>query len=88
MAVKEMYLTWSQRGLSALDGAAWSNDHRRFGHSGDEPCEEIDPFVQVADGRAAITHAQRLEGVDPGRVGVVVNRRREQDCGSTAVPVV
>src|SRR5207237_3859348 len=45
-------------------------DHRNFGDSDGEPRQELDPWVQVRDYRHAITFAQTLDGVDPGRVGV------------------
>jgi len=69
-AVKEMYLDLVAIGLADAGLGCLVYDHRRFGHSGGEPRQELDPYLQVADCRDAITYAQGLEGVDPERVGV------------------
>lgn len=69
-AVKEMFLDVFADGLVDAGLGCLVYDHRAFGDSGGEPRQEIDPFVQVADARDAITYAQQLNGVDPGRVGV------------------
>ncbi len=69
-AVKEMYLDVVADGLLGAGLGCLAYDHRGFGHSGGEPRQEIDPFLQVADARDAITYAGQLPGVDPTRLGV------------------
>ncbi len=69
-AVKEMYLDIVADGLARAGLACLVHDHRGFGASDGEPRGEIDPFLQIADLRDAITYAQQLEGADPERVGV------------------
>lgn len=69
-AVKEMYLDMFAEGLVGAGLGCLVYDHRTFGQSDGEPRQEIDPFLQVADFRDAITYAQQLEGVDAQRVGV------------------
>lgn len=69
-AVKEMYLDAVAARLAAAGLACLVYDHRGLGQSGGDLRQEIDPFLQVADSRDAITYAQGLEGVDPERVGI------------------
>jgi len=69
-AVKEMYLDLVASGLAKAGLGCLVYDHRCFGQSGGEPRQEIDPFLQVADCRDAITFAQSLDGVAPERIGV------------------
>ncbi len=69
-AVKEMYLDVFAEGLLDVGLGCLVYDHRTFGHSDGEPRQEIDPFLQIADYRDAITFAQQLEGVDAQRLGV------------------
>ncbi|MFV0253731.1 MAG: alpha/beta hydrolase [Beutenbergiaceae bacterium] len=69
-AVKEMWLdryatTFAQAGYHVL-----CYDNRNLGASGGEPRGEITPWQQIDDFRNAITYAQSLPGVDPGRVGI------------------
>ncbi len=44
-------------------------DHRHFGASSGEPRQEIDPWLQVRDYRAALTYLEAREGIDPKRLG-------------------
>lgn len=69
-AVKEMYLDEVAARLASAGLGCLVHDHRGFGQSGGEPRQEIDPFLQVADSRDAITYAQGLAGADPDRIGV------------------
>ncbi|WP_254898179.1 alpha/beta hydrolase [Kitasatospora sp. NA04385] len=45
-------------------------DHRRFGASGGTPRQVVRVDEQLADWDAAVAHAARLPGVDPGRIAV------------------
>jgi fermentation-respiration switch protein FrsA (DUF1100 family) len=69
-AVKELYLDVVGDGLNAAGFGCLVYDHRCVGASDGEPRGELDPFLQVADHRDAITFAQQLPGADPDRVGI------------------
>lgn len=69
-AVKEMFLELYGEAFAAAGFATLIYDHRNFGTSGGEPRQEIDPWQQARDYRNAITYAQTLEGIDPGRIGL------------------
>lgn len=69
-AVKEMYLDLVAEGLAAGGLGCLVYDHRGFGTSDGEPCQEIDPFLQIADARDAITFAGLLPGTDTTRIGI------------------
>lgn len=45
-------------------------DHRNWGRSGGWPRGESDPWRQVADMRAAISHVRNLPELDPQRIGL------------------
>lgn len=45
-------------------------DHRGFGASGGEPCQQIDPRVQARGYRDGISFARTLDGIDPSRIAV------------------
>lgn len=47
-----------------------AHDNRGFGRSTGTPRGDIDPFVQIADRRRALSHLESLPGVDPDRIGV------------------
>jgi fermentation-respiration switch protein FrsA (DUF1100 family) len=68
--VKELYLDKYAAAIASAGHVVVAYDHRNFGDSDGEPRQELDPWVQVRDYRNAITFAQTLDGVDPGRVGV------------------
>ncbi|WP_227012958.1 MULTISPECIES: alpha/beta hydrolase [unclassified Pseudonocardia] len=51
---------------AGLDVVAF--DYRGFGTSGGEPRQVADPAAQLADYRAAVAAARRLNGVDPERI--------------------
>ena len=68
--LKEFYLDKYAAAIASAGHAVLAYDHRNFGDSDGEPRQELDPWVQVRDYRHAITFAQTLDGVDPGRVGV------------------
>jgi uncharacterized protein len=46
------------------------HDHRGFGASGGSPRSDIDPWVQVADWRRAISFLEDHPAVDPERIGL------------------
>jgi uncharacterized protein len=68
--LKELYLDRYAEAIAAAGHVVLAYDHRNFGDSDGEPRQELDPWVQVRDYRHAITFAQTLDGVDPGRIGV------------------
>lgn len=45
-------------------------DHHGFGHSGGEPRQQINPWLQARGYRDAISYAITVQGADPGRVVV------------------
>ena len=45
-------------------------DHRNFGRSEGEPRQEINPWIQCRGYRDALKFAERLDEVDPERIGV------------------
>src|SRR6266436_8662883 len=46
------------------------HDHRGFGASGGSPRHDVDPWVQIADWRRAISFLESQPFVDPDRIGV------------------
>jgi uncharacterized protein len=46
------------------------HDHRGFGASGGSPRCDIDPWVQIADWRRAISFPESQPFVDPDRIGL------------------
>jgi fermentation-respiration switch protein FrsA (DUF1100 family) len=46
------------------------HDHRGFGASGGSPRNDIDPWVQIADWRRAISFLESQPFVDPDRIGL------------------
>jgi uncharacterized protein len=46
------------------------HDHRGFGASGGSPRFDVDPWVQIADWRRAISFLENHPAVDPDRMGV------------------
>ena len=55
---------FNQRGITAL-----VFDYRHLGESAGEPRQRINPWDQVEDYKNAISFAQRIEGIDPQRIG-------------------
>lgn len=45
-------------------------DYRRFGESSGEPRQHIDPWDQIEDYKNAISYAETITEVDPGRIGI------------------
>ena len=50
--------------------AALIFDYRRMGASDGEPRQHIDPWDQIEDYKNAITYAENLPEIDPGRIGI------------------
>ena len=46
------------------------HDHRGFGASDGSPRFDVDPWVQIADWRRAISFLESLPAVDPDRIGL------------------
>jgi uncharacterized protein len=46
------------------------HDHRGFGASDGSPRFDVDPWVQIADWRRAISYLESHPGVDPDRIGL------------------
>jgi uncharacterized protein len=55
---------------AAAGYAGLAFDYRHFGESGGEPRQLLDIGRQLDDWRAAVDHARRLDGVDPGRIAL------------------
>jgi dipeptidyl aminopeptidase/acylaminoacyl peptidase len=68
-AVKEMNLDYFAAAICDEGIAALVFDHRGFGGS-DGVRGDIDPAQQIDDYRTALGVAERMDGVDPGRLGV------------------
>jgi len=69
-AVKEMVLDRYAEVFAAAGIGVLAYDHRNFGASDGEPRQEIDPWGQVRDYRAAIRFASGRPGVDASRLGI------------------
>jgi len=69
-AVKEMVLDRYAEVFAAAGLGVLVYDHRNFGASDGEPRQEIDPWGQVRDYRAAIRFASAQPGVDGERLGI------------------
>jgi dipeptidyl aminopeptidase/acylaminoacyl peptidase len=68
-AVKEMNLDYFAAAFRDAGIAALVFDHRGFGAS-EGPRGDIDPALQIADYGSALDAAERMDGVDAGRLGV------------------
>jgi uncharacterized protein len=68
--VREQRLDAYAERFAAAGLAALVFDYRHFGASGGEPRSLLDIARQLADWRAAIDYARRLEGIDPERIAL------------------
>jgi fermentation-respiration switch protein FrsA (DUF1100 family) len=68
--VKEQVTGLYARRLTKAGFVTLALDHRGFGASGGRPWHE-DPQGKLTDLRAAVTHLQSLDVVDPDRIGLV-----------------
>jgi fermentation-respiration switch protein FrsA (DUF1100 family) len=69
-AVKEMYLDRFAEAFADAGLASLVFDFRNLGASDGRPRQEIDPWQQVSDYRAAITYAITRPEVDADRIGI------------------
>jgi uncharacterized protein len=68
--VKEHGLERIARAFAAAGFVVLVHDHRGFGASDGSPRNDIDPWVQIADWRRAISFLQSQPFVDPDRIGL------------------
>jgi len=68
--VKEHGLERFARVFAAAGFVVLVHDHRGFGTSGGSPRYDIDPWVQIADWRRAISYLESQPFVDPNRIGL------------------
>ena len=68
--VKEIVMPTYARELAKVGCATLRFDYRKFGESGGERRQHIDPYAQIEDYRNALSFASTLPGVDTDRVGV------------------
>jgi uncharacterized protein len=69
-AVREAALARYAEQLAGAGHAVLVFDYRHFGASGGEPRQLLLVGRELADWRAAVEHARRLEGVDPARIAL------------------
>ena len=65
MGLDDYAATFAKAGFAVL-----VYDHRNYGASSGWPRNETDPWQQVEDMRAVISHARNLNGVDRDRIGL------------------
>ena len=68
--VKEHGLERFARAFADAGFVVLVHDHRGFGASGGSPRFDIDPWVQIADWRRAISFLESRPFVDPARIGL------------------
>jgi uncharacterized protein len=68
--VKEHGLERIARAFAAAGFVVLVHDHRGFGSSDGSPRYDIDPWVQIADWRRAISFLESQPFVDPARIGL------------------
>jgi hypothetical protein len=68
--VKEHGLERFAQAFAAAGFVVLVHDHRGFGASGGLPRYDIDPWVQIADWRRAISFLESQPFVDPARIGL------------------
>jgi uncharacterized protein len=68
--VKEHGLERFARAFADAGFAVLVHDHRGFGASGGSPRFDVDPWVQIADWRRAISFLESHPAVDPDRIGL------------------
>jgi fermentation-respiration switch protein FrsA (DUF1100 family) len=69
-AVKEHRLERFAHAFAEAGFVVLVHDHRNFGASDGTPRHDIDPWVQIADWRRAISYLEALPEVDPDRIGI------------------
>lgn len=68
--VKEIVMPYYAADFVAIGCACLIFDYRRFGASGGEPRQHIDPWDQIEDYRNAVSYAKTLDDIDTDRIGV------------------
>jgi predicted acyl esterase len=68
--VKELVQPEYAKMFAGAGIAALVFDYRNFGDSDGEPRQHLDPWEQIEDYRNAISFAETLPDIDPGRIGV------------------
>lgn len=68
--VKEQTLDVVAEHMVKAGVAALVYDQRNLGESDGEIRGHIDPWEQIHDARAAVSYAETLDGIDPGRIGI------------------
>jgi fermentation-respiration switch protein FrsA (DUF1100 family) len=68
--IKEHGLERFAAAFAAAGFVVLVHDHRNFGASGGAVRHDIDPWIQIADWRRAISYLESLPGVDPARIGL------------------
>jgi uncharacterized protein len=68
--VKEHGLERFAREFAAAGFVVLVHDHRGFGASDGSPRYDVDPWVQIADWRRAISFLESQPSVDPARIGL------------------
>jgi uncharacterized protein len=69
-AVKEHGLDRFATAFAQAGFVVLVHDHRNFGSSDGTPRHDIDPWVQIADWRRAISFLETRAEVDPARIGI------------------
>lgn len=69
-AVKEHALERFAQTFAEAGFVVLVHDHRSFGSSDGTPRHDIDPWVQIADWRRALTFLELQREVDPQRIGI------------------
>lgn len=67
---KEIVMPHYAKGFVDIGVATLLFDYRRFGESTGQPRQHIDPWDQIEDYKNAISYAQTIPEVDPGRIGI------------------
>jgi pimeloyl-ACP methyl ester carboxylesterase len=67
---KEIVMPHYSKYFEQIGCATLRFDYRRFGESGGEPRQHINPWDQIEDYRNALSFAETLEGIDRSRIGI------------------
>jgi pimeloyl-ACP methyl ester carboxylesterase len=67
---KEIVMPYYAKFFQELGCATLLFDYRRFGESTGQPRQHINPWDQIEDYRNALSCAETLPGIDPGRIGI------------------
>ncbi len=67
---KEVVIPHYAKHFQALSCATLAFDYRRFGESGGEPRQHLNPWEQIEDYQNALSFAETLPGIDLRRTGI------------------